>query len=88
MEERLLGYLGSVQSKIEAKQRSVINMGLIDSPGKAITAGHACRQEDIDILLVYVTTYALSSTILPVIQRAKVPVILLNLQPSAAIDYE
>ena len=88
LEERLLGYLRLVEGKIGGKQRSVINMGLIDSPRKAISAGHACRQEDIDILLVYVTTYALSSTILPVIQRAKVPVILLNLQPSAAIDYE
>ena len=35
----------------------------------------------------YVTTYALSSTVLPVVQRAKVPVVILNLQPTAAIDY-
>ena len=34
------------------------------------------------------TTYALSSTVLPLIKRAKVPVVLLNLQPAAAIDYE
>ena len=38
-------------------------------------------------MLVYVTTYALSSTVLPIIKRAKLPVILLNLQPAAAIDY-
>jgi L-arabinose isomerase len=30
----------------------------------------------------------LSSTVLPVVRRAKVPVILLNLQPSAAVDYQ
>jgi L-arabinose isomerase len=36
---------------------------------------------------LYVTTYALSSTVLPVVQRAKVPVVILNLQPTAAIDY-
>jgi L-arabinose isomerase len=88
LEDRLLGYLRVVQGKIEAEHRSVINMGLIDSPSKSTAAGHICRQEDIDILLVYVTTYALSSTVLPIIQRAKVPVILLNLQPGAAIDYE
>ena len=40
-----------------------------------------------DILFIYVTTYALSATVLPVVQRAKVPVILLNLSPTAAIDY-
>ncbi|HVG41895.1 MAG TPA: hypothetical protein VM888_09810, partial [Chitinophagaceae bacterium] len=36
---------------------------------------------------LYVTTYALSSTVLPVVQRAKVPVVILNLSPAAAIDY-
>ena len=51
-------------------------------------AGHQCRREDIDVLFLYVTTYALSNTVLPVVQRAGVPVVVLNLQPEAAIDYE
>jgi hypothetical protein len=41
----------------------------------------------VDIIFLYVTTYALSSIVLPVLQRAKVPVIILNLAPEAAIDY-
>src|SRR5262249_895437 len=41
-----------------------------------------------DLIFLYVTTYALSSTVLPVVRRAKVPVILLNLSPAAAMDYE
>ena len=53
-----------------------------------LEAGHLCRTQDLDLLLVYVTTYALSSTVLPIIKRAKLPVILLNMQPAAAIDYE
>jgi L-arabinose isomerase len=40
------------------------------------------------VLFLYVTTYALSSTVLALVQRAGVPVIVLNLQPGAAIDYE
>ena len=40
-----------------------------------------------DLIFLHVTTYALSSTVLPVVQRAKVPVIILNLSPTAAIDY-
>ncbi len=51
-------------------------------------AGHECRRADIDLLVIYVTTYALSSTVLPMVQRARVPVLVLNLQPRAAIDYE
>ena len=39
------------------------------------------------MLFLYVTTYALSNTVLPLVQRAGVPVIVLNLQPEAAIDY-
>ncbi len=65
----------------------VVNLGLIDTPAKALEAGHRFRREDVDLLFLQVTTYALSSTVLPVVQRAKVPVITLNLQPAAAIDY-
>jgi len=41
----------------------------------------------VDMIFLHVTTYALSSTVLPVVQRAKVPVIILNLSPEPAIDY-
>lgn len=34
------------------------------------------------------TTYALSATVLPAVQRTKVPVIILNLSPGAQIDYD
>jgi L-arabinose isomerase len=40
------------------------------------------------LIFLYVTTYALSATVLPVVRRAKVPVILLNLAPIPAIDYD
>ena len=53
-----------------------------------MAAGHACRRNDIDILLIYVATYALSATVLPIVLRARVPVVLLNLQPVGAIEYE
>jgi len=87
LEARLLGYLSEVEGKIGGPGRTVFNLGLVDSPEKALDAGHACRRNDIDILVLYVTTYALSSTVLPVVRRANVPVLLLNLQPAPAIDY-
>lgn len=88
LERRLLGYLTEVEQKIASPDRVTLNFGLVDTAQKAVEVGHRCRQSDIDILLVYVTTYALSATVLPVIQRAKVPALLLNLQPGDAIDYE
>jgi L-arabinose isomerase len=87
LEARLQQYLSVVEEKIGRGARRVFNFGLVDTAAKALDCGHACRQNDIDILLVYVTTYALSSTLLPVLHRAKVPIILLNLQPEPALDY-
>jgi L-arabinose isomerase len=49
---------------------------------------HSFRKADVDIIFLHVTTYSLSSTVLPVVRRAKVPVIILNLSPSEAIDYK
>lgn len=88
LKERLEGYLSEVNNKIAAIHPQVVNLGLIDNAEKAFEAGHRFRQEDVDLIFLYVTTYALSSTVLPVVQRAKVPVIILNLSPEAAIDYE
>jgi len=87
LRERLEGYLTVVEQRVASDARAVVNFGLVDTPRKAVQTGHDCRRNDIDLLLVYVTTYALSSTLLPVVLRAKVPVLLLNLQPAAAIDY-
>jgi L-arabinose isomerase len=87
LKERLEGYLSVVHNRLKRDKVEVVNLGLIDTPPKALEAGHRFRQEDVDLIFLYVTTYALSSTVLPVVQRAKVPVIVLNLQPAAAIDY-
>ena len=88
LEARLKGYVDEVEKSISRDSRTVVNLGLVDTPQKALAAAHRSRREDIEILLVYVTTYALSATVLPLIKRAKVPVVLLNLQPASAIDYE
>jgi L-arabinose isomerase len=87
LKARLEAYLGQVDEKLARPGFEIINLGLIDSPQKALEAGHRFRQEDVDLIFLHVTTYALSSTVLPVVQRAKVPVIVLNLSPEAAIDY-
>lgn len=87
LKERLEGYLNTVGQKLSDIHPSVVNAGLVDSPDKAFLAGKLFKTEDVDLIFLYVTTYALSSTVLPVVQRAKVPVIILNLAPEAAIDY-
>ena len=87
LEQKLTGYLRRVGEKLTRPGIEVVDLGLIDNPAKAVEAGHAFRRADVDLIFLYVTTYALSSTVLPVVRRAKVPVIILNLAPEAAIDY-
>lgn len=87
LEARLKGHLDRVAERIARPDIEIVSLGMIDTPEKAMAAGHELRRADVDILLLYVATYALSSTVLPVVRRAKVPVIVLNLSPGAAIDY-
>lgn len=87
LEKRLQSYLDYVAEKMTQPQVNIINLGLIDTPQKAMEAGHRFREAGVDLIFIYVSTYALSATVLPIVKRAKVPVIVLNLSPTAAIDY-
>ena len=87
LKERLEGYLSIVERNLSAIHPCIVNLGLVDTAEKAFEAGSRFRKEDVGLIFLYVTTYALSSTVLPVVQRAKVPVIILNLSPEGAIDY-
>ena len=84
---RLEKYLCEVEKKIASVNSCIVNAGIVDTADKAFEAGDRFRKEDVSLIFLYVTTYALSSTVLPVVQRARVPVIILNLSPEAAIDY-
>lgn len=88
LKSHLEAFLGTVVNRIEKMQVNGINLGLIDSVDQAFHTSRVCRREEVDILVVHTTTYALTSTVLPVIQGAKVPVLVLNLSPEDAIDYE
>jgi L-arabinose isomerase len=88
LKERLEGNLSEAEKKLAAIHPNIVNAGLVDNTDKAFAAGDLFRKEDVSLIFLYVTTYALSSTVLPVVQRAKAPVIILNLSPDAAINYE
>ncbi len=87
LKERLEGYVARVAEKLSRPGVEIVNLGLVDNPERAYEAGREFRRADVDLIFLYVTTYALSSTVLPVVRRAKVPVIVLNLVPEPSIDY-
>ncbi len=86
--ENLTGYQNQIKQKLENFGANVVDAGLVDNPVKACEAGDFLKKSDINVLFLYVSTYALSSTILPVVQKIKCPVVILNLQPVPQLDYE
>ena len=89
LKERLEGYQAEIQRGIrKVSGADVIDVGLVDSPERAHAVGTQFREKNVDVIFLYVSTYALSSTVLPVVQRAAVPVVVLNIQPVSRIDYE
>jgi L-arabinose isomerase len=88
LKDRLYGYQSQIAARLAGYSEEVVDVGLVDSPVKAREAAVALGAANLDIVFLYVSTYALSSTVLPVVQRLGVPVIVLNLQPRAQLDYE
>jgi len=86
LKERLESYQRKVETRI-GEWATVVGAGLVDEARQAPAAGAAFRQAGVDLVFCYVGTYATSSQVLPVIQEAKAPVVVLNLQPRAALDY-
>ena len=88
LKPRLEGYQQEVETNLAHAGGEVISAGLVDDAPAAQKASDLFARSDVDLLVCYVGTYATSSTVLPVVQRARVPVLVLNLQPTAALDYE
>jgi len=86
--DNLNSYHAQIHDRISAMRVDVIDAGMVDNPNKAHVAADLFKGEDVEIIFLFISTYALSSTVLPVVQKAKVPVVILNIQPVAQLDYE
>jgi L-arabinose isomerase len=85
--DNLTGYQEKIKKRISGFGAEVVDAGMVDNPVKAQTAADYLKSRDVEIVFLYVSTYALSSTVLPVAQKVKVPVVILNLQPVPQLDY-
>lgn len=86
--DNLNGYHAQIRDRIASMGVEVIDGGMVDNVDKAGGAASLFRQQEVEVIFLFISTYALSSTVLPVVQKAKVPVVMLNLQPVAQLDYE
>ncbi len=86
--DRLNGYHADIAAHLTQSNVEIVDAGMVDDPQKSRSAASLFRSRDVQLICLHVSTYALSSTVLPVVQHAQCPVLVLNLQPSAAIDYD
>lgn len=86
LQERLISYNLFIQKQLEYSCE-VFNYGLIDHVHSARKAGDWFKENQVDLIFVHAATYATSSIILPIHQRCNAHVVLLNLQPSAQLNY-
>jgi L-arabinose isomerase len=88
LKDKLVGYQDRIRIGLERDDVAVVDAGLVDNLDKSAVAASLFVKEGVDLIFLYISTYALSSTVLPVVQKTKVPVVVLNLQPLSHIDYE
>src|SRR5918999_1975767 len=88
LRERIEGYQRRVEQRVGELGGEVLSAGLVDTARGAREAGDRFARAGVDLVLCHAVTYATSSQVLPAVQPAKVPVVLLGLQPAPTLDYE
>jgi L-arabinose isomerase len=87
LQERLMAY-GRFMEKRMSEWGDVSFYGLVDTEEEARKAGEWFNSQQVDLIFCHSATYSTSSAVLPVHQICKAPAVILNLQPTAQIDYD
>jgi L-arabinose isomerase len=86
LRERLIEYGQFIEKRMSA-WADVFFYGLVDTEEEGRKAGEWLSGNQVDLVFCHVATYTTSSSVLPVHQICKAPVIFLNLQPTERINY-
>ncbi len=85
--DRLNGYQATIADRLRSLGGEVVDGGIVDSPTKSRETAERFRRAGVEMLFLNISTYALSSTVLPLAQTVSAPIVVLNLQPAARLDY-
>lgn len=88
LRERLEAWQAHVEAGIAGFGARIVSAGLVDTAPRARAAAATLGDPAIDLVVCYVGTYATSSQVLPAVQFSGKPVLILNLQPKPALDYD
>ena len=76
-----------VVERFERMDGEVTDVGFVSNAQEAAAAAEKLRQADCDLIVMFITTYLTSSMVLPIAQRAGVPVLVIDLQPTIKMDH-
>jgi L-arabinose isomerase len=79
--------IGVLSDRLASHGVEVANFGMVDDSQSAYDALPKILAADVDILFVDMATYATSSTFGVICREARVPIVLVALQPLDAMDY-
>ena len=86
LRERLADYGQFIANRL-SDWSEVYFFGLVDDATSARVAGEYFNQSNVDLVFCHSATYLTSDSVLPVHQLCPAPVVVLNLQPTARINY-
>ena len=76
-----------VSEKLSSLDCEVVDVGFISDAQEGAAAAERLRLADCDLIIGFLTTYMTATMLVPVAQRSGAPVLLLNLQPTEAMDH-
>ncbi len=88
LRERMEGYLNHAAGKLAIPGVKVLRLGLVDHPEKARRAGDFLSGEQVEAVFVFFASGGEHQSLLPALVRPRVPVLILNLQPAPALNYQ
>jgi len=76
-----------VTSRFNGLNAEVIDAGFVSDAREATAAADTLRVADCDLIVIFLATYLTSSMVLPIAQKAKTPVLVIDLQPTEVMDH-
>lgn len=88
LRERLFNYGRFIADKVKTMGAEVFFYGIVDCPEEGVRCGEYFAENRVDLIFAHSATYCTSASVLPIHQRCSSPTVILNLQPTARINYE
>ena len=83
----MLGKIDVLARRVAATDVTVTDFGLIDQARAAYALVPKLKAADLDLIFCDMVTYATSATFSVIIRSLDIPIVLVALQPLAALDY-